>query len=514
MTTPFVSSSVTNIYPANVNAIDSLLGDLRWTNSSISYSFPISNSALFWSTRSGMGYGSQSGDGEPWNSAAKPLTSRDQNNFELALQQWANIANVTFIKITETPNEVGDIRVAYSEDPDEFTLSWAYLPGFSVRAGDIWINTLGLLNFQEWDPGSLSFESILHEIGHALGLKHPFFNPDDPAAATLPAGLDSTIHTIMSYTYANPEGEEGNEFSFHPTTPMVLDIAAIQYLYGANLQYHAGNDTYVYTDANTYHETIWDAGGTDTIQYTGAISATIDLNPTGASFIGQPVYVQSNGVDLGSPTPNVWIANGATIENATAGQGNDVLIGNNSSNTLDGGSGIDTVRVKSQRDQYLLNKTSNDNGYAITDNANPSNQDTLTAIERLKFDDIELALDLNGHAGEVAKLLGAVFGAAAVTNQEYVGVGLAEADKGLSYEQLGEFAITASGLKTSDEIVTLLWNNLFGIAPSRTEKSPYVKLLDQGEISTGALAVLAADTGLNTENINLVGLMQTGIAFV
>ncbi|WP_297325515.1 M10 family metallopeptidase [Nitrosomonas sp.] len=512
MTTPFISSSVTDIHPANVNAIDSLLGDLRWTSSTISYSFPTSNSPLLWSTQPGFGYDFQFGDGEPWSNAAKPLTSTDQINFEHALQQWANVANVNFIKLTETTDEVGDIRAAYSEDPKTSTLAWSYLPGFSVRAGDIWINTSSLLNRQEWDPGTVSFAAILHEIGHALGLKHPFFDPENKTAATLPADLDNTLHTLMSYTYTNLQGDQGNDFSFHPTTPMVLDIAAIQYVYGANMNYHAGNDTYSYDDANTYHETIWDAGGIDTILYTGAIPTLIDLNPTGASLIGQSVYVQFDGVDLGSSIPNVWIADGVTIENAMTGQGDDVLIGNNSSNTLDGGPGIDIVVVESQRNQYTLNRTATD--YTITDHANSGNQDALTAVERLEFSDIKLALDLDGHAGQVAKLLGAVFGTAAIANLEYVGIGLTEADQGMNYEQLGEFAINATGLKTSDEIVTLLWDNLFGSAPTETEKSPYVKLLDSGQISTGALAVLAADSDSNAGNINLTGLMQTGIGFV
>lgn len=513
MTTPFTTSSVIFIDPANDNQIDSLLDGIRWANSTISYSFPASNNPLFWSTLSGSGYGSQFGDGEPWNTAAKPLTSADQGYFEQALQQWANVANVNFTKVAETPSAVGDIRAAYTEDPDESTLAWSYLPSNSPKSGDIWMNTKSLLNAQDWTPGTISSETLLHEIGHALGFKHPFANPDDPTAETLPPALDSIMHTLMSYTYSNLQGQEGNEFSFHPTTPMVLDIAAMQYLYGANTHYHAGNDTYTYSDANTYNETIWDAGGSsDTIQYTGAISSRIDLNPTSGSFIGEPVYVQSNGVNIGLPIPNVWITGNVTIENAIAGQGDDVLIGNDSSNSLDGNSGIDTLLVQAPRDNYTLSKTSS--GYNITANDNPGNQDTLTHIERLEFSDTKLALDLDGYAGEVAKLLGAIFGAASASNQDYVGVGLDEADKGLSYEQLGEFAIHKTGLTSHNEIVTLLWQNLFGAAPSETEKSPYVKMLDTGEISTGGLAILAADSGVNAENIHLTGLVQTGIAFV
>ena len=86
MATPFTSSRVIFTDPANDNQIDPLLSGTRWANSTISYSFPASNNPLFWSTLSGSGYGSQFGDGEPWNSTAKPLNSTDQSYFENALQ--------------------------------------------------------------------------------------------------------------------------------------------------------------------------------------------------------------------------------------------------------------------------------------------------------------------------------------------------------------------------------------------------------------------------------------------
>lgn len=511
MPTPFSSSSITYTLVAHDDKIDSLVGGSRWLGSTITYSFPASNDALFWSSLS-SGYGSQFGDGEPWKSAFTTLTTADQANFAKALQQWANVANLNFVQVAETPSRVGDIRAAYSEDPDKFTLAWAYLPDSSPLAGDIWINTKGLLNSQDWNPGSISFETILHELGHALGLTHPFANSDGPSKPVLPKDLDSDIHTIMSYTYANLQGTKGNEFSFHPTTPMVLDVAAIQYLYGANTRFHAGNDTYIYNDTGTYHETLWDAGGAaDTIHYEGTASGLINLRPGEGSYIGQPVYVQSNGKNIGEPVPTVWIANNVTIENAIGGQGNDILIGNNSRNNLDGGAGIDTVQIDSPRSQFTLNKTST--GYTLTDSANRRNPDTLTNVERVKFSDAKLALDLDGHAGEVAKLLGAVFGASTVTNPDYAGIGLTKADGGLSYEQLATFAIDATDLTSHDEIVTLLWQNLFGSAPTESEKSPYVEMLDTGEISTGALAILAADTGINLENIHLTGLAQNGLAY-
>jgi hypothetical protein len=80
----------------------------------------------------------------------------------------------------------------------------------------------------------------------------------------------------------------------------------------------------------------------------------------------------------------------------------------------------------------------------------------MTNIERVKFADAHVALDLDGHAGEVAKLLGAVFGAATVANQDYAGIGLTKADEGLSYEQLATVTYSdpkhAPAIKADDSI--------------------------------------------------------------
>lgn len=513
MPSPFESSDIRSSEFADDASIDALLGGTNWKNSTIPYSFPSSNGALLWSAFS-SGYGSQSGAGEPWNSKFKPLTSANRNHFEQALQQWANVADIEFVEVSDTTKEVGDIRAAYTFDSDNLTLAWSYLPSGSPLAGDIWINTQGRLNSEEWTPGSMSFETVLHEIGHALGLKHPFSDDsDDSFESVLSSDLDKTIYTIMSYTYANLEGDEGTGFSFHPTTPMVLDIAAMQFLYGANEDFNSGNTTYTYDDARPYHETIWDAGGSsDTIRYTGAIPSLFDLNPSRGSVIGQSVYVQSGGNDIGLPVPNVWIADDVSIENIIAGQSDDILVGNNRSNNLDGGPGIDTVIVEAQRNQFSLTKTAS--GYTLAEKKNSDHKDKLKNIERLEFTDYKLALDLDGQAGDVAKMLGAVFGASAVTNQSFTGAGLTRMSQGLSYEQLGELAIQSTGLTDNEAIVALLWKNLFGSEPKDAEISPYVNLLNNGEISRGALAVLAADSSYNLQNINFFEIAQSGITYV
>ena len=138
--------------------------------------------------------------------------------------------------------------------------------------------------------------------------------------------------------------------------------------------------------------------------------------------------------------------------------------------------------------------------------------DSLTGVERLKFTDKSIAIDLDGNAGITAKVIGAVLGSSSVKNPTYVGIGLSYTDKGMSYSDLGALALSAVGATTNDAIVTTLWRNVVGFNPSTSDKAPFVKMLADG-MKAGDLVVLAADTALNTTNIGLVGLIQTGIEY-
>ena len=138
--------------------------------------------------------------------------------------------------------------------------------------------------------------------------------------------------------------------------------------------------------------------------------------------------------------------------------------------------------------------------------------DYLIDIDRVIFKDTSIAIDLKGNAGTAAKILGAVFGKTAVANKEYLGIGLDLLDKGMSYDALAGLALNTARATTNDQIVTTLWTNVVGSAPSAADKAPFIKMLEDG-MTPGALAQMAADTSINTNNINLVGLAQTGIEY-
>lgn len=185
-------------------------------------------------------------------------------------------------------------------------------------------------------------------------------------------------------------------------------------------------------------------------------------------------------------------------------QGNDFLTGDLGIDQLITGDLYSTFRLRKEGSNWILEgtKTSNKNLGIYT----------LKEIERISFNDTSVALDLNENAGKTTKILGAVFGKSAVANKQYVGVGLDLLDKGMSYDTLAGLALNAANVTTNDQIVTTLWTNVVGLVPSAADKAPYIKMLEDG-MTPGALVHLAADTSLNTTNINLVGLAQTGIEY-
>jgi Tol biopolymer transport system component len=255
----------------------------------------------------------------------------------------------------------------------------------------------------------------------------------------------------------------------------------------------AGNDTYVLARADIVQEQ--PNGGIDTIRS----SITYSL-----------VDTDGNGT-LGGNVENLTLLGSENLD-GTGNALNNVLTGNAGNNRLDGGSGIDRAVFSGHFSNYTLTKAGST--WTVRDNAGADGTDTLTNIERLQFSDDKLALDLDGNAGTTAKILGAVFGKASLTNATYVGIGLSYLDAGTSYVDLMQLALDAAGATTHASVVDLLWKNLFGSAPTAAQAAPYVDMLDTHQISTGALGVLAANLDLNLANINFVGLQQAGIHYV
>ena len=108
------------------------------------------------------------------------------------------------------------------------------------------------------------------------------------------------------------------------------------------------------------------------------------------------------------------------------------------------------------------------------------------------------------------------FGPSSVANQTIAGIGLALLDSGVSYPDLMMAALTAKlgGQFSNADEVNLLYQNLFGHGPTPAESTFWSDAIDSGQFSQASLAVAAAQLDLNASNIDLVGLTQTGLAYL
>ena len=164
--------------------------------------------------------------------------------------------------------------------------------------------------------------------------------------------------------------------------------------------------------------------------------------------------------------------------------------------------------------------------YAITNSSNPYTSQITSRVqkvaatdktifdsvlaERIAFSDVAVALDIDGNAGSVAKVLATIFGKAALSNKSYAGIGLQLMDSGMSYLSLVDLAVNLGG-PSNAQIVDSLWKNLYGTAPSDITKSSLVGLLDSKAMTAASLAFVACE--LNP-NVDLVGLASTGLEFI
>jgi serralysin len=315
-----------------------------WNTGNLTYSFPTSASVYSYS-------------GEPGTFTA--IVPDDTNLLDAipqALKLFSQYANLTFTKTTGS----SDLRFAET-DFGGAAAGRGYFPGDSAaQSGDVW-----------YDPGDSfpiyifqkDFMGVMHEIGHALGLSHPGLSMDPSHV-----GWDYTIMSYASFPDA-PTILTGDK----PQTPMLADVAALQYMYGANFNTNAGNTTYTWSpafgqmfinghvqdailspDDNKIYMTLWDGGGIDTFDFSNyTTNVKVDLRPgEWSSPSPDQIPVLSDQNDPNAPLvlargsiANPFLYNNdprSLIENANGGSGNDSLIGNQANNVLNGNGGDDT----------------------------------------------------------------------------------------------------------------------------------------------------------------------------
>ncbi|NEJ14123.1 hypothetical protein GR235_14250 [Rhizobium leguminosarum] len=404
-----------NVSSTGDQKVDGLFSGTAW-DGTITYAFPTTSSS----------YADDGADlyYEKYYSFT-PISSQQQS---LALyfmeQSYGSAANDGFSVegFTNANFEAGSantatVRFAQTSDPYLETAG-AYFPAAGERGGDIWFGTgyAGTEDDYRFPRfGNYAGQTLAHELGHALGLKHAH-----EGGTVVPSAYDSLEYTIMTYHTFIGDDERGAKYEHDgaPQTFMMLDIAALQEMYGADYTTNSGDTVYKWNPnqgityvngvaaitpaANRIFATIWDGGGIDTYDlsaYTTALK--IDLRAGGYS-----VFSQGQLADLGGG-PNNGYARGnifnallyhdntaSLIENVKAGSGNDTITGNEADNTLwgnagndsltgdsgndtlDGGTGIDKMSGGVGNDVYIVDNAND----AVIENANEGTDTVRTAV--------------------------------------------------------------------------------------------------------------------------------------
>lgn len=286
-------------------------------------------------------------------------------------------ANLRFGEATyvdqDGAGDPGSILTAIGTPPDP-TLVPAY------AHGDMFFNRS---DYNTPVKGNYAYHTILHELGHSLGLKHGHEAQDYPGGGAiipaLPSDVDSMEFSVMTYRATiggDPYGGYDNEQYGYAQSLMMLDIAALQYLYGADFATNAGNTVYDWSPAtgemfvngtgqgapgaNRIFLTLWDGGGRDTYDFSSyQTDLTVDLNPGGYSITSAAqlaILDKTNGIEARGNIFNGLLYEDdprSLIENAIGGSGADAITGNAGINVLRGGRGNDTLAGDASRDTLL-----------------------------------------------------------------------------------------------------------------------------------------------------------------
>lgn len=339
--------------------------------------------------------------------------------FDNSVERWFPVEKAAFRAALAEYERVSDLSFRETRDRDSANLvefnvgsdawpadGWIYY-GQHQTPADTSVNALGVhqiggwFNYETWsfpstrpdlefDPaglarGGFGFYWMLHELGHALGLGHP--HEDSGGAGELfpgiPSGEDGNwgrhqlnqgVHTVMSYNTGWEAGQQPEEdglsgYGYNKTLG-ALDIAAIQFLYGADIREKHGDSVYTLKDSGSW-ACIWDTGGRDILDYDGAgdaildlRSATLDDSPSGGGYLS---YILNSGDDryhggftiagdYMNALGNVNGERGVIIENADGGSGDDWLSGNRAENRMRGDAGADTLIGRAGDDRLFGNR--------------------------------------------------------------------------------------------------------------------------------------------------------------
>jgi hypothetical protein len=374
---------------------------------------------------------------------------------------------------------------------------------YTVDGGNVWLasstagDTYSTLGFATDLPaGSPSYDAVYGNTGVTLEGNLVL----TPQGDTIGSFSNITLYAEKFLASTSVDGSFYIDSTRTDGLGGVLTGYQERYLDGSQLQ--LGGISASVSASQSLDGTAW----TDTRYFDGDDVMTVDL----AAHLYAPVMLQA-----GAGNDRISLKGGGGQLGVMAGDGNDQITLLGGAHTVDGGAGIDTVRLSMMHADATIQRIGTaGSAYTVTDKAGTIEQ--LTGVERIAFSDATVALDIDGNGGQVYRIYQAALNR--VPDAGGLGFWINAMDHGQSMANVAQGFLDSSeyhkaydGVTSNRELVSRYYEIILHRTPDAGGLDFWAGVLDSKAAGTADVLANISDSAEN--KAGLVGVIGNGFEY-